>query len=191
MGTTLAFSTKAGTLATLQGVLKTARIPPLVRFTVAEWASDRRTCLEKVADHLGPEPWIVRSSCRREDGVTRSNAGAFLSLPRVTRDDLECAVERVIESYRGAHPKDEVLVQPMLTRVVRAGVAFSHDPNTCAPYRVINWSEDGETATVTGGFGGRVWQQAARSSVAPPPALAAVIQLVEELLHLSGGVPLD
>ena len=29
----------------------------------------------------------------------------------------------------------------MLENVIRSGVAFSHDPNTCSPYRVINWNE--------------------------------------------------
>jgi hypothetical protein len=191
MGMALAFSTKAGTLVALQGVLKTARIAPLRVFTVGQWQADRSACLSGIADDLGAGPYIVRSSCGREDGASFSNAGAFLSIPHVEAAGLQAAVEQVIAAYGAAQPKDEVLIQPMLTQVVRSGVAFSHDPNTCAPYRVVNWSEGSDTAAVTGGMGGRVWQQAALSAVPAPLALAPVLALVEELLALFGGVPLD
>ena len=187
----LAFSTKAATLAALQGVLKTARIAPLRTFTVANWQADRSACLSGVAGSLGAGPWIVRSSCGREDGAMSSNAGAFLSIPNVDAHRLEPAVEQVIAAYGEAQPSDEVLIQPMLTQVVRSGVAFSHDPNTCAPYRVVNWSEGSDTAAVTGGSGGRVWQQAANSAVLPPPTFAPIGALLDELLALFANVPLD
>jgi hypothetical protein len=169
----LAFSTKAGTLAALQGVLKMARIAPLRAFSVADWQADRQACLTGVLEGLGTAPWIVRSSCGREDSAESSNAGAFLSIPNVDETGLETAVEQVIASYGEAHATDEVLIQPMLSQVVRSGVAFSHDPNTCAPYRVVNWSEGNDTTDVTGGMGGQVWQQAANSAVLPAPTFVS------------------
>ena len=187
----LTFSTKAGTLASLQGVLKSARIASLRTFTVANWQADRSVCLSGIADSLGAGPWIVRSSCGREDGATSSNAGAFLSIPNVDAAGLASAVDQVIAAYSEAHATDEVLIQPMLTQVARSGVAFSHDPNTCAPYRVVNWSEGDDTTAVTGGMGGRIWQQAAQSSIFPPAELSGVVVLLEELLTLFGGVPVD
>lgn len=187
----LRFSSKAGTLSGLRGVLKCARIAPLHIFTVAEWQLNRSACIGGIADTLGTGPWIVRSSCGREDGVLSSNAGAFLSVPDVDLAGLEVAVGQVIDSYGDAQPTDEVLIQPMLSRVVRSGVAFSHDPNTCAPYRVVNWSEGGNTAAVTGGIGGRVWQQAASAVVPPSPTFAPITALLDELLGLFGDVPLD
>jgi len=187
----LAFSTKAGTLAILQGVLKTARIAPLHVFTVAQWQADCLVCMSGITDYLGAGPWIVRSSCGREDGATHSNAGAFLSIPNVDEHRLQAAVEEVIDSYGKREPTDEVLIQPMLTEVVRSGVAFSHDPNTCAPYRIVNWSEGSNTAAVTGGTGGRVWQQAALSAVPPMPTFSPIVALLDELLALFGEVPLD
>ena len=39
----------------------------------------------------------------------------------------------------------------MLQNVIRSGVAFSHDPNTSAAYRVVNWSEGDDATFVTGG----------------------------------------
>jgi hypothetical protein len=187
----LTFSTKAGTLVSLQGVLKSARIASLRTFTVANWQADRSVCLSGIAGSLGAGPWIVRSSCGREDGATSSNAGAFLSMPNVDAAGLASAVDQVIAAYSEAHATDEVLIQPMLTQVVRSGVAFSHDPNTCAPYRVVNWLEGDDTTAVTGGMGGRIWQQAAQSSIFPPAELSGVVVLLEELLTLFGGVPVD
>jgi hypothetical protein len=187
----LRFSTKAGTLAALKGILKQARIAPLVVFTVAEWRSDHASCIARVLDILGSGPWIVRSSCIREDGVESSNAGAFLSIPNIDIIGLDTAVAQVIESYSDVLPDDEVLIQPMLTKVLRSGVAFSHEPNTCAPYRVVNWFEGDNTAAITGGIGGRVWQQAAKSTIPPDPVLAPIIGLLNELLTLFDNLPLD
>jgi len=187
----LTFSTKAGTLALLQGRLKAARIALLVRFTAADWRQDRGSCLAQVSSSLGAVPWIVRSSCQLEDSASKSSAGAFLTLPDVSAAGLESAIERVIASYGKAVDVDEVLIQPMLQNVVRSGVAFSHDPNTCAPYRVVNWSEGSDTTCVTGGRGGRTWQGAALSPFPPTPGLIGVVALLDELLTLYGGVPLD
>lgn len=187
----LSFSTKAGTLATLRGVLKSARIVPLRSFTIADWQANQQACVEGIEESLNSTSWIVRSSCSREDNAASSNAGAFLSILNVDAAGLNAAVVRVIASYGEAHSTDEVLIQPMLTQVVRSGVALSHDPNTCAPYRIVNWSEGSDTAAVTGGTGGRVWQQAAKSAVPPTPIFAPIVALLEELLTLFGNVPLD
>ena len=73
----------------------------------------------------------------------------------------------------------------MLDKTVRSGVGFSHDPNTCAPYRVVNWLDGSDTAAVTGGTGGQMWQQAANlpsSAKQPGPILAPIFTLLEELL---------
>jgi len=187
----LGFSTKAGTLIALQRLLNTARIPLIRVFTVAQWRENRLECLSGIVDSLGDEAWIVRSSCVREDGARSSNAGVFLSILSVDKAGLESAVEQVIASYGEGLPNDEVLIQPMLMNVLRSGVAFSHDPNTCAPYRVINWSEGVDTTAITSGLGGRIWQQAANSSVSAPPCLAPILTLLKELLTFFGNTPLD
>ena len=187
----LHFSTKAGTLTSLQGRLASAHIAPLLSFTVADWQLDQRACVEDIQRRLPAAPWIVRSSCGREDSAQASFAGAFLSVPNVEEAELISAIEQVIASYGDVHLTDEILIQPMLGNVARSGVAFSHDPNTCAPYRVVNWSEGDDTAAVTGGMGGRLWQQAAHSEVAAPVSLAPVVALLEELLSLFGDRPVD
>ena len=187
----LSFTTKAGTLALLIGKLSHARVPPSVFFRIREWEQDRKGCLDRIAKELVGDSFIVRSSCRREDGADSSNAGAFLSLANVSTTDLEESILKVIDAYGEADPGDEVLVQPMLEHVVRSGVAFSHDPNTCSPYRVVNWTEGEDTAAVTGGLGGSVWQHAASSPVEPPELLSQVFSMLEELYELFGEKPLD
>jgi len=87
-GMSLNFSTKAGTLAILKTVLKSARIAPLFTCTVGQWEADYSACIRKIITTLGPGPWIVRSSCGLEDGVTKSNAGLFVSISNVDSADL-------------------------------------------------------------------------------------------------------
>ena len=185
------FSTKAATLASLDGRLKHAHVPPLVYFQVREWEADRRACLDLISRELDGDSFIVRSSCHSEDKVDSSNAGAFLSLANISTGDLEESIVKVIDAYGEPDPCDEVLVQPMLENVVRSGVAFSHDPNTCSPYRIVNWTEGEDTAAVTGGLGGSVWQHAASSPVDHPENLAEVFAMVEELYEFFGENPLD
>ena len=134
----ITFGTKATTLDALDGQMHTAKIAPLVYFTVAEWQSDQDACLKRVASKLGLGPWIVRSSCQREDGTEESHAGAFLTIPGVEQETLQQSIMEVISSYGEEFDDDEILIQPMLSGVIRSGVAFSHDPNTCSPYRVVN-----------------------------------------------------
>lgn len=187
----LNFSTKAGTLTRLQGVLRFAQIAPLIAIQRTDWQATREICLAKILQAMRADRLIVRSSASNEDGTNESKAGAFLSVLDVGRDDLGEAIDRVIASYESPEPKDEILVQPMLRNVIRSGVAFSHDPGTCAPYRIVNWSEGADTTSVTGGRGGRTWQQAALAPNPPPDALTGIIALLEELLSLFGDVPID
>lgn len=185
------FSTKAATLHSLKGRVKQSKVLPLYYFTVGEWKLNRKECILKILQQMSPKRMIVRSSCRREDSEQYSNAGAFLSIPDINSGNLEAAIEDVIASYGNAQEDDEVLVQPMLENVLRSGVAFSHDPNTCAPYRVINWSEGGDTAAVTGGIGGRTLQRAALAQAAVPEELVNVLSMLEELLAIFDAQPLD
>jgi hypothetical protein len=187
----LTFSSKAGTLALLKEYLNSACIMPLVCINVADWLSNRQHCLARIWTTLGDQLKIVRSSSQREDKSSASNAGVFLSVLNVTTADLEAAIENVIASYGVATGDDEVLIQPMLQNVVRSGVAFSHDPNTCSPYRVINWHEGDDTTKVTSGQGGRIWQGAAQSPIVQPMELQGVLALLDELLNLFGQVPID
>lgn len=175
----------------MQGNLKTGRIPALAFFSARQWLSDSSVIKREISKTLGSGPWIVRSSCAREDGERASYAGAFLSVPNVLDPQLGDAVDRVVDSYDKASDGDEVLIQPMLQNVLRSGVAFSHDPATCAPYRIVSWSEGADTSRVTGGKGGRIWQQAEQSPYPAPSAIQGVFLLLDEVYELFGRTPLD
>lgn len=186
-----AFSTKAGTLKNLFGSLKNAVIADLFIFTVEDWSKHRQRIVLGVSSSLGHGPWIVRSSCNQEDNWQSSGAGAYQSIPNVSHTNLEDSIDRVIQSYRTPLLNDEILIQPMLQGVFLSGVAFSHDPNTCSPYRVINYAFGEDASLVTGGQGGRVWQEAHFSTVAPPAELAPVISMLRELEEIFEHQPLD
>src|SRR5215203_2690673 len=150
----VALGSKAETLERLAPVVQNAVVLPLVHFPVSRW---RARPAEVVATVLG-QPWggqplIVRSSTLHEDDPETMLPGGYLSVPGVTGPDaLRRAVEEVIGSYGpdGAGT-NQVLVQPLVPGATTSGVAFSRDPNSRAPYLVVNYEEHGDTTAVTSG----------------------------------------
>ena len=154
------FGTKAQTLLRLSKHLVSARILPTYSFTVGDWKADPSIVCRKLAElDWMSGPIIVRSSAIGEDAQDASQAGRFISILNVVgEENFTAAVDEVIASYgrdsRVIGLRDEVLVQPMLARVAASGVAFTRDPNTGAPYLVINYSVGKDTTLVTGGASG-------------------------------------
>ena len=187
-------STKARTLASVAGTLRTARVLPLVYFDIARWRAEAGQVLDEIlAQTWAAGPLIVRSSALSEDSTTQSLAGQFESVAEVQgRTALGKAVGEVIASYGpGAKDADEVLVQPMLSGVLRSGVAFTADPATAAPYRVIEWIEGDDTAAVTAGRAARTYFHAKEAATPVPGELAGVLALLDELEGFFPGGPLD
>ena len=185
------FSTKAGTLEAVSGLIQCARVAPLYYFTVGSWKKNRHLVLSEIKARFPADSLVVRSSAHNEDTTQGSNAGAYLSILDVGQTNVEVSIEKVILSYGEAKDEDEVLIQPMLIDVFRSGVAFSHDPNTCAPYRVINSIDGSDTAAVTGGLGGSVRFQSPGFDGSYKGEFDKIIKLIEELLELFDGTPID
>ncbi len=187
------FSTKARTLASLLGILDGAEVLPLVFFTVDEWRVGANALWDKVRKVLGPGPLIVRSSALNEDSAKGSLAGLFRSIPDVRgARAFRHAVEAVVDSYgASAAGGDEVLVQPMLADVWLAGVAFSCDPATGSPYRVINYSAGSDATVVTSGRGRTKTFVAAADARDVPADKQPLFKLIEELEALFPDVALD
>lgn len=191
----IAFGSKAETLESLAPHLKTARVLDLVRFRAVEWDVDGAAILERIAATPwgGRGPLIVRSSAAAEDREGQSLAGHFVSLGNVDPVDLPTAVAEVAASFGSEPtPADQIFVQPMLTAAM-SGVAFTRDPNTGAPYLIINYEEGGDTAAVTGGHAAELktfvyWKGA---TVPCPPPLDQVVALAAELEGLLGEERLD
>ena len=189
---TLRFLTKGQTLRELNGVISSAKVLPLTIITHAEWRNNQASELSKVDRILGNQKLIVRSSSKMEDTELNSNAGAFLSIGNVDTSRLKESIDKVFISYGRAQDSDEVLIQPMLQNVKTSGVVFSHDPNTCAPYRVINWAEGNDTSTVTAGHAGNLWYGAAWQPYPPEDEFyRPLLAMIEELLVIFGNVPID
>ena len=187
----MTFGTKASTLHAIRGRLTTAAILPVVVVTLGEWSRGRNQVIARLLVEVPTGLLIVRSSAPTEDQANGSQAGKYLSLLDITHDEVGTAIDQVFCSYGQVADTAEILIQPMLTGIVRSGVAFSHDPNTCSPYRVVNWSEGPDSTIVTGGRGGRVWHGAVGSPIPPPNEICCVLNLVQELLLVFGGAPLD
>ena len=176
----------------LKNKLQHAQILPVLIFTVDDWINDKSNIILRINKELGAGPWIVRSSFSGEDKLDSSNAGAFASILNVDKEKLVEAVNTVIASYGDQSLTEEILIQPMLNNVQFAGVAFSHDPNTGSPDRIISWSEGSDTQLVTAGRAGNIWQIAAGCKITTKEELLRpVCDLIEELLSIFKEVPID
>lgn len=161
--TSFVFSTKAGTLAAVEGKVTTFRIPRFRRFTVDRWRSSRAQTIAEIRALETPTETrvIVRSSAVDEDADGSSLAGKYLSITGVDlRDELalSTAIDGVIASYNrsGAEQEtlDEILVQLTVSDVAVSGVAFTRELGSGAPYLAINYDDHtGRTDTVTSGNG--------------------------------------
>jgi hypothetical protein len=112
----VAFGTKAETLARLEPRLRAAGVLPQYAFSVREWRANSAAVLEAIlAQPWGRGETIVRSSAGSEDGETESNAGRFTSVLDVRgADGLRSAIERVVASFGAESENDGVFVQPQL-----------------------------------------------------------------------------
>ena len=187
------FRSKAETLETVRRrTLKGVNILPLYYFSFAEWKRDKYQCLENIFQLCNNKLFVVRSSSRNEDKNSKSNAGAFLSLLNVGEHDLIKSINRVFRSYKTVDDTDLVLVQPMLQNVVSSGVAFSHDQETGAPYKIISWTLGKETDGVTSGEKrGKTLLCHHAARMKEPKEIKGISALLDELRAYFGDQPLD
>ncbi len=154
------FGTKAETLERLRPLLRRGRVMEGQVFTVAQWRARRDDLLARLGQALAGRTVIVRSSALHEDADEQSLAGAFQSVAGVAADrpgELARAVDQVAASYAklpgGSADGHQVLVQPMVEFISMAGVVFTQDLNTGAPYYVINYDDtSGRHDSITGGY---------------------------------------
>ena len=185
------FKTKARTLLELRNILKSANILPMVIFNKKEWDSNKKNYISKVKSLSKNDNFIVRSSALDEDNDKSSNAGKYLSILNVKLSELELNVEKVFGSYSDNKFNDEIFIQPMLQNVILSGVAFSHDPNTLSPYRLINWLDGNDTNGITSGSSGNLFQYVEGDNISIPTKLRKVNNLLQELLQIFCQKPID
>lgn len=147
--------TKAQTLRRLRRMVKLSRIEDQVSFTVAQWREIPESLIETIQRDFPDLHLVVRSSALSEDGFINSNAGAYTSLLNIdgrSASRLREAIEHVISSYSDTNPDNQVLIQPMLERVLASGVVFTRSLSSGAPYYVVNYDDtSGSTESITSG----------------------------------------
>ncbi len=184
-GASSKFGTKAETLEFLRDRVQTATVLDQIRITVSEWRLERERLFHALQERQWLDtPLIVRSSAKAEDLATESLAGHFQSVLNVNgKTELKEAVEKVIASYGDSTFDEQILVQPMLQDVAFGGVAFSIDPNSGSPYRVINLSENSTTAITSGNSNAARTFFCLRNSDCSnlPNAVQNLVKLIDEL----------
>lgn len=196
------FGTKAETLFRLESMLKRGSVLPQEMVSVGEWRSEPEAVIERVTRSFCEiDQVVVRSSGLVEDSAVTSMAGEFESILGVSLTEsghLSNAINVVSDSFqkRGEEQFDgnQILIQPMLEDVVCAGVVFTEDLETGAPYYVVNYDESGSTDSITSGVGGglRTLVVAKRSQVEiPDPNIKALIESIKEIEKETGFCSLD
>lgn len=153
------FGSKAETLEKIHQQIKSAQTLPVFRFSEGVFYRNRSDIVSKIQRAFTCDKIVVRSSALNEDRLSSSKAGAFESVLNVNKKDADyitIAIERVLQSYDCRNDNNEVFCQPMLQDVAMAGVAFSCDLSTLAPYYIINYDESGKTDVVTSGNSNKI-----------------------------------
>lgn len=188
------FGSKAETLEKLQNVLKKAKILPQICLSAMKW--DKLSLINEIEQKGWKNlPLIVRSSASREDGIKTSFAGQFVSVSHIVTFEKVCeSIDLVISSYGKISDNDQVFIQPMLQSIRMSGVAFSYDPRTGAPYRVINYDDlSGSTDSVTSGSTNalKVYYAHRSEMKCHPKHLDQIIDMMQELESLFNHSALD
>ena len=192
------FSSKAQTLARIRPMVKRASVLDQVSFKAHDWIAGPESVLADVKASFGDVRVVVRSSAQSEDGLHESLAGRFRTVLDVRADDgpgLRRAIDDVIRSYvsdgRDLQPADEVFVQPQMSDLAASGVLLTRDPESGAPYYVLNIDrQSGRSDTVTSGSQNAfdtvyVSRQADLSRLPKDVGTwVAIARELEELMHL-------
>lgn len=188
---TISFGTKGETLFALKELLRSAIVPEFALITQREWLENREPLLATLEARFSGQLVICRSSAQGEDSARQSHAGEFESVANVLVNDrsvLVSGIERVFHSYRRARPNlvDQVIVQRQVQRIRLAGVAFSRDLDTGAPYITVNFDESGSHDSVTSGRGHATktfvaFRGGAPSGLSTPPWYQSLRSLISEL----------
>lgn len=144
--------TKARMLKYLNENIKELHIMHIYILQSEAYFNDKSGEIEKILNVFNDTEMIVRSSSKQEDTLRISNAGKFESVLHVAPkyQELQEAIEKVYNSYQ-TKENEEILIQPMVKNVIKAGVIFTQDIETFADYYTVNYQEGNNTEAVTSG----------------------------------------
>jgi len=151
------FETKGQTLITLNKYLKKSIIEDIYTFKVRDYVKNKNIITKQIKKKF-KKMIIVRSSTKKEDSLTSSHAGEFLTVQNVqTNNDIQIikSINKIIKTYREkmeSYMDEEILIQEQSNNIKLSGVIFTRGLNTNSPYYVVTYDDQsGKTDTVTGG----------------------------------------
>lgn len=130
-------------------VLNSAQIPPF--FTI------KRKNLHNLENKLKilKKKIIIRSDSADEDSFSTSNAGAFLSVGPISKenlDEIKTGIKKVFRSYKDKSDNDKVIVQEYVSNISISGVITTRLLQNSAPYNLISISTNERSDIVTSGL---------------------------------------
>ena len=151
------FETKGQTLITLDKYLNESIIEEIFTFQVNDFINNKKKIINQIKKKFN-KTIIIRSSTKKEDSMTSSHAGEFLTVQNVCIDNdnlLSMSINQVIDRYKEKmklYMNEEILVQEQSSDIKTSGVVFTRGLKTNSPYYVITYDDQsGKTDTVTSG----------------------------------------
>lgn len=150
------FKSKAQNLIYIQNKIKSAAVLPVITTSLYNINNNKNEVITKIKT-LNANKLIIRSSSKKEDNNTSSNAGAFLSISNVSINNIDVLVDSIKKVGKSMpYEDDEILIQPMLEDIAICGVAFSVDKENNAPYFSISYDSSGSNEVITSGKKGDI-----------------------------------
>ena len=147
---------KADTLSRLSNMLKESTIEKQLSFYTSEWFRNESSILSQIAIIFKNQKLIIRSSCANEDNFESSSAGVYKSILNIDVNnisEINDSISLVIESYKDKNPLNQVLIQPMVDKILISGVILTKTIGSGAPYYVINYDDISLTSdSITSGL---------------------------------------
>ena len=192
--------TKSDTLKRLRTKVSKSIICDQLSLDYEDWKVNKKNCLLSINNKFPKKQLIIRSSASDEDSWVKSNAGSYKSVANINADSsekLSIAIDEVFNSYKKDKLNSEVLIQPYIFDIKIAGVIFTCDLNTGAPYYVINYDEDSAlTDSVTSGKSKNnktffFFKNARRNIKETDPLIKKIINAASEIEQILGYYKLD
>ena len=146
---------KAGTLSFLEKKQDKYNytVPPFLKCSKEFYFKNKEKISKAIFKKFFKQKIIIRSSSKNEDNLNQSNAGKYDSyqLNDLSTLNIQKYSEKVLKKLKN---KDEIIFQKYINNPDYAGVVFTREINSNAPYYSINLDTSGKTDTITSGANG-------------------------------------
>ena len=128
-------------------------VPPFLKFTKQYYYKNEDKILDIVLKKFNKQKIIIRSSSKDEDNVNQSNAGKYDSyqLNDLNKINIQKHSNKV---FKKMGKEDQIIFQKYIHKPDYAGVIFTREINSNAPYYSVNLDTSGKTDTITSGAKG-------------------------------------